>query len=116
MDLLRSNSALKAEKKAARVAADGVLKIFVGSEYATLIEINSETDFAAKDTNFINFTNDVSDYIAANKISDVSEFSESEIEEKKKSANTNNWRKHSIKKVQNKRIFFRHERWVLPSF
>ena len=84
LDLLRSNSALKAEKKAARVAADGVLKIFVGSEYATLIEINSETDFAAKDTNFINFTNDVSDYIAANKISDVSEFSESEIEEKRK--------------------------------
>jgi elongation factor Ts len=84
LDLLRSNSALKAEKKAARVAADGVLKIFVGSEYATLIEINSETDFAAKDTNFINFTNDVSDYIAANKVSDVSELNESEIEEKRK--------------------------------
>ena len=32
LDLLRSNSALKAEKKAARVAADGVLKIFVGSD------------------------------------------------------------------------------------
>jgi elongation factor Ts len=59
LDLLRSNSALKAEKKAARVAADGVLKIFVGNEYATLIEINSETDFAAKDSNFISFTNDV---------------------------------------------------------
>jgi elongation factor Ts len=84
LDLLRSNSALKAEKKAARVAADGVLKIFVGSEHATLIEINSETDFAAKDANFINFTNDVSDYIAKNKVSNVSELSESEIEEKRK--------------------------------
>tara|TARA_B100000497_G_scaffold1506_1_gene1780 strand:+ start:4874 stop:5731 length:858 start_codon:yes stop_codon:yes gene_type:complete len=84
LDLLRSNSALKAEKKAARVAADGVLKIFVGSEYATLIEINSETDFAIKDANFINFTNDVSDYIAENKVSNVSELNESEIEEKRK--------------------------------
>jgi elongation factor Ts len=84
LDLLRSNSALKAEKKAARVAADGVLKIFVGSEYATLIEINSETDFAAKDANFINFTNDVSDHIAKNKVSNVSELSESVIEEKRK--------------------------------
>ena len=68
LDLLRSNSALKAEKKAARVAADGVLKIFVGTEYATIIEVNSETDFAAKDSNFINFTNEVHDYIANNKI------------------------------------------------
>ena len=84
LDLLRSNSALKAEKKAARVAADGVLKIFVGNEYATLIEINSETDFAAKDGNFINFTNDVNDYIAENKVSNVSELNESEIEEKRK--------------------------------
>jgi elongation factor Ts len=84
LDLLRSNSALKAEKKAARVAADGILKIFVGSEYATLIEINSETDFAAKDANFINFTNDVSDYITKYKVSNVSELNESEIEEKRK--------------------------------
>ena len=84
LDLLRSNSALKAEKKAARVAADGVLKIFVGNEYATLIEINSETDFAAKDGNFIKFTNDVNDYIAENKVSNVSELNKSEIEEKRK--------------------------------
>jgi len=85
LDLLRSNSALKAEKKAARVAADGVLKIFVGNDYATLIEINSETDFAAKDSNFVDFTNEVHDFIAKNKISDISQLHESEIEEKRKS-------------------------------
>ena len=84
LDLLRSNSALKAEKKAARVAADGVLKIFVGTEYATIIEVNSETDFAAKDSNFINFTNEVYDYIANNKISNISELHDSEIEDKRK--------------------------------
>ena len=85
LDLLRSNSALKAEKKAARVAADGVLKIFVGNDYATLIEINSETDFAAKDANFVDFTNEVHDFIAKNKISDISQLLEYEIEEKRKS-------------------------------
>ena len=85
LDLLRSNSALKAEKKAARVAADGVLKIFVGNDYATLIEINSETDFAAKDANFVDFTNEVHDFVAKNKISDISQLFESEIEEKRKS-------------------------------
>ena len=66
LDLLRSNSALKAEKKASRVAADGVLKAYIGDEYSTIVEINSETDFAAKDSKFIEFTNEVADFIASN--------------------------------------------------
>ena len=53
LDLLRSNSALKAEKKSSRVAADGILITTVTESYATLVELNSETDFAAKDTNFL---------------------------------------------------------------
>jgi len=84
LDLLRSNSALKAEKKAARVAADGVLRVFVGEEYSTLIEINSETDFAAKDENFIKFADDVQLYISKNRLSDVADLNESDIEDKRK--------------------------------
>jgi len=84
IDLLRSNSALKAEKKAARVAADGVLRVFVGEEYSTLIEINSETDFAAKDENFIKFADDVQLYISKNRLSDVADLNESDIEDKRK--------------------------------
>jgi len=84
LDLLRSNSALKAEKKAARVAADGVLRVFVGDEYSTLIEINSETDFAAKDENFIKFADDVQEFITNNKLTDVADLKESEIEDKRK--------------------------------
>jgi elongation factor Ts len=84
LDLLRSNSALKAEKKAARVAADGVLRVFVGDEYSTLIEINSETDFAAKDENFIKFADDVQEFISNNKLTDVTDLKESEIEDKRK--------------------------------
>jgi len=80
LDLLRSNSALKAEKKASRIAADGVLKAYVGEEYATIVEINSETDFAAKDSQFINFTNEVEAFVKSNKIVDINILHESDIE------------------------------------
>ena len=84
LDLLRSNSALKAEKKASRIAADGVLKAYVGKEYATIVEINSETDFAAKDSQFINFTNEVADFIETNKVEDINSSNDEEpkVEEK----------------------------------
>ena len=84
LDLLRSNSALKAEKKASRVAADGVLKAYIGDEYSTIVEINSETDFAAKDSKFIEFTNEVADFITSNKVEDITVLHESEIESKRK--------------------------------
>ena len=84
LDLLRSNSALKAEKKATRVAAEGILKTFSGNTHASLIEINSETDFAAKDANFVTFTEEVGSYISKNKVNNISEIQESEIEEKRK--------------------------------
>ena len=84
LDLLRSNSALKAEKKSTRVAAEGILKTFSGNTHASLIEINSETDFAAKDANFVTFTEEVGSYISNNKVNNISEIQESEIEEKRK--------------------------------
>ena len=84
LDLLRSNSALKAEKKASRVAADGILRTSQGDGFATLIEINSETDFAIKDSNFIAFTDEVHNYISAKKVDDIAEFLDSDIEEKRK--------------------------------
>jgi len=65
IDLLRANSSLKAEKKASRVAADGEVKIAENSKYTSLVEINSETDFAAKDSQFKNFANDVADLNSA---------------------------------------------------
>jgi len=84
LDLLRSNSALKAEKKAARVAADGVLRVHVGDDYSTLIEINSETDFAAKDENFTKFADDVQKFISENKLTDIADIQASEVEDKRK--------------------------------
>ena len=85
LDLLRSNSNLKAEKKSSRIAADGIIVSALCDNYATMVEINSETDFAAKDANFLSFGQKVKDYISENKITDVSYFNESEIEEDRKS-------------------------------
>ena len=73
VDLLRANSSLKAEKKASRVAADGEVKIAENSEYTSLVEINSETDFAAKDSQFKDFANDVAEHLASNQVNDVAD-------------------------------------------
>ena len=84
LDLLRSNSALKAEKKSSRIAADGILVVSVNEDYATLVELNSETDFAAKDANFLSFGEKVKEYISKNKIFEASALKESSLEDDRK--------------------------------
>ena len=84
VDLLRANSSLKAEKKASRVAADGEVKIAENSKYTSLVEINSETDFAAKDSQFKEFGNNIADYLSNNYVNDIDELSQS-FEEKRQS-------------------------------
>ena len=84
LDLLRSNSALKAEKKSARVAADGVIKVHISENYATMVEINSETDFAAKDKSFIEFTKNIEDRLIDKKYLDVEDLRKDVEEDRQK--------------------------------
>ncbi len=84
LDLLRSNSALKAEKKSSRVAADGILIMASTDTYATIVELNSETDFAAKDSNFLAFSEKVKGFITENKVDDVGAFRGSSLEDDRK--------------------------------
>lgn len=58
---LRKASGLKAEKKAGRTAADGVVAVKVAADgsYGVVVEVNSETDFAARDEGFLGFVNTV---------------------------------------------------------
>ncbi len=58
---LRKSSGMKAAKKAGRTAADGVVASRVAEDggYAVLVEVNSETDFVARDENFLNFVDSV---------------------------------------------------------
>jgi elongation factor Ts len=61
VELMRKSGAAKADKKAGRVAADGAINVTVSDDgkSAVILEINSETDFVAKDENFQAFANDV---------------------------------------------------------
>ncbi|MFT5218186.1 MAG: elongation factor Ts [Planctomycetota bacterium] len=60
-ELMRKSGAAKADKKAGRVAADGAIKVAVSDDAkrAAILEINSETDFVAKDDNFQSFADGV---------------------------------------------------------
>ena len=58
---LRKSGQAKADKKAGRVAADGRVVIKADSGKAVVIEINSETDFVAKDENFVAFSDAVAE-------------------------------------------------------
>ncbi|MDH3221873.1 MAG: translation elongation factor Ts [Gammaproteobacteria bacterium] len=60
-ELMRKSGAAKADKKAGRVAADGAIKVAIGDDgkSAVILEINSETDFVAKDDNFQAFADAV---------------------------------------------------------
>ncbi len=56
---LRKQGLAKADKKAGRVAAEGRIAMAQSGHKAVLVEINSETDFVAKDNNFLAFTESV---------------------------------------------------------
>ena len=56
---LRKQGLAKADKKASRVAAEGRIAMAQHAGKAVLVEINSETDFVAKDDNFVAFCNAV---------------------------------------------------------
>ena len=58
---MRKSGAVKAAKKAGRIAAEGVVKTKIANGVAVLVEINSETDFVAKDVSFLAFANQVVD-------------------------------------------------------
>ena len=60
VDWLRKKGISGAEKKSARVAADGVVTVSVKNNAAALVEINSETDFVSRNPDFQNFARNIS--------------------------------------------------------
>ncbi|GAB6197141.1 translation elongation factor Ts [Lysobacter xanthus] len=58
-DWLRKTGLAKADKKASRIAAEGKIVAAQGDGAAVLVEVNSETDFVAKDANFLGFVETV---------------------------------------------------------
>lgn len=71
LEHLRKSGAAKAAKKAGRIAAEGAVVIAEGSGAAALVEVNSETDFAANEPNFIAFADAVARTVLNSKPADV---------------------------------------------
>ncbi len=59
IEWLRKQGLAKADKKASRVAAEGRIVLAQNANSAVMVEINSETDFVAKDENFLKFADEV---------------------------------------------------------
>lgn len=68
VDWLREKGISKAEKKASRVAAEGLCKIVTSDNKAVILEVNSETDFVAKNEEFTNFVDYLANTILANNL------------------------------------------------
>lgn len=77
---LRKSSGLKAAKKADRTAAEGKIRVVIESGVAVAVEVNSETDFAAGDSNFAGFADLVVAKLAATKETDVAKLMSGELE------------------------------------
>lgn len=75
IEYLRKNGQAKAEKKAGRIAAEGLVKAIVKDDkVAAIVEVNSETDFVAKNEEFQNFVTDVVNQAADTDSADIDTF------------------------------------------
>jgi len=79
---LRKSSGMKAAKKAGRTAADGVVatRIAEDGSYGIVVEVNSETDFVARDDNFLSFVDQVVTKLYTERSDNVEALKEGEIE------------------------------------
>lgn len=77
---LRKSSGMKAAKKAGRVAADGIIILRAKAGKAVLVEVNSETDFVARDDNFLTFVGNVADAALSSSAATVEELMTGDLE------------------------------------
>jgi elongation factor Ts len=78
-EAMRMSGQAKADKKAGRVAADGKVVINRDGNKVVIVEINSETDFVAKDENFIAFADAVAAAVLASGTTDVADLANQAI-------------------------------------
>src|SRR2546428_2761355 len=76
-ELLRIKSGAKASKAAGRIAAEGIIGVFVAADAksAAMVEVNCETDFVAKNDEFKAFANGVAKLVAVKNPSDAAALS-----------------------------------------
>lgn len=76
---MRKSGQAKAAKKAGRIAAEGVILTKVEAGRATMLELNCETDFVARDEGFLKFGNELLEVAAANNINDIDALNDAEL-------------------------------------
>ena len=83
IEALRKSSGMKAAKKAGRTAADGVVAIQTAADggFGAMVEVNSETDFVARDENFLGFVNNVVSKAFEERLDDAEALAGGEIED-----------------------------------
>ena len=75
VEYLRKNGQAKAEKKAGRIAAEGLCTVVVKDDKtAAVVEVNSETDFVAKNDTFRTYVAEVADQALTTKAADIEGF------------------------------------------
>ena len=75
VEFLRKNGQAKAEKKAGRIAAEGIVKTVVKDDkVAAIVEVNSETDFVAKNDEFQGFVEAVANQVVDSEAADLDAF------------------------------------------
>lgn len=83
---MRKSGQAKAAKKAGRIAAEGVILTKVAGNVATMLELNCETDFVARDEGFLGFGQQILELAAANKFNDINVLNDAELDGAKVSA------------------------------
>ncbi len=71
VEILREKGLAASQKKAGRIAAEGVVLAKICGDKGVVVEVNSETDFVAKNQDFQNFVSDVADTVVANNPADL---------------------------------------------
>jgi elongation factor Ts len=71
IELMRKSGQAKAAKKAGRIAAEGVILVKTAGNVGTVVELNCETDFVARDDNFVGFGQKVISAAFANQENDI---------------------------------------------
>ena len=77
---MRKSGQAKAAKKAGRIAAEGVILTKVEAGKATMLELNCETDFVARDEGFLAFGNKLLDVAFENNLNDIEALNSAEVE------------------------------------
>ena len=73
IDWLREKGIAKASKKSDRIAAEGLAQIFTNGNKALVLEVNSETDFVAKNEEFKNFVNTLGEVVLNSNVTTMDE-------------------------------------------